>query len=108
MKPAPLLLLRIQRKTQAGGINPTFTGLAQPPYGPLLKQNVCDLCQACGVGDMSKTVSFLCKADSGFARLTGHVLMTVEDDLGGECRVAADLDGDVAPNRDRGYERSSG
>ena len=34
MKPALLLLLQLQRVTQAGGINPTLAGLTQPPYGP--------------------------------------------------------------------------
>src|ERR1700694_3399576 len=97
MKPALLLLVQVERETQAGGINPTLAGLTQPPYSPLLGQGVCDLCQASGVRDMSKTVSFLCKADAGLARLASHVLMTIQHHLGGERRMAADLDGDVAP-----------
>src|SRR5215510_3906530 len=76
MKPALFLLVQVERKTQAGGINPTLADFAQPPYHPWLGQGVCDLCEACCVRDMSKTVSFLCKADAGFARLTGYVFVT--------------------------------
>ena len=79
MKPALLLLLQLYREAQAGGINPTLAGLTQPPCSPLLGQSVCDLRQARGVRDMSKTISFFCKVDPGFARLAGHVLMTVQD-----------------------------
>ena len=46
---------------------------------------------------MSKTVALFSKVDSGFVCLASHVLMPVQDHLGGEWRVAADLDGDVAP-----------
>src|ERR1700722_2197603 len=97
MKPALPLLLQVERETQAGGINSTLAGLAQPPYSPLPGQGVCDLCQACRVRDMSKTISFLCKTDAGFARLASHVLMPVQHHLGGEGRMPADLDSDVAP-----------
>src|SRR6267154_2145427 len=75
MKPALFLLLQIERETQTGSINPTLAGRLQPPYSPLLGQGVCDLRQARGVRDMSKTISFLCKVDPGFACLAGHVLM---------------------------------
>src|SRR5207249_3106951 len=91
------LLFQVERETQAGGINPTLAGLTQPPYSPLRGQGVCDLRQAGGVRDMSKTISFLGKVDPGLACLAGHVLMTVQHHLGGERRMAADLDGDVAP-----------
>src|SRR5437660_10791282 len=87
MKPALLLLFQVERETQAGGINPTLAGLTQPPYSPLLGQGVCDLRQAGGVRDMSKTISFLCKVDPGLACLAGHVLMTVQHHLGGERRM---------------------
>jgi hypothetical protein len=63
-KPALPLLLQVEGKAQADGINPTLADLVQPPYSPGLGQGVCDLRQACGVGDMSKTVSFFSKADS--------------------------------------------
>src|SRR5882762_10145886 len=84
MKAAPLMLLQVECEAQAGGTNPTLADLAQPPYSPLRGQGVCDFRQACGVRDMSKTVSFLGKADSRLARLAGHILVTVQDDLGGE------------------------
>src|SRR5205085_3824657 len=97
MKSALLLLLQIEREAQAGGINPTLADLAQPPYSPLFGQGVCDLRQACGVSDISKTVSFFCKADPRFARPARDILMTVQDDLSWKGRMPADLDRDVAP-----------
>src|SRR5512133_399292 len=97
MKPALFLLLQVEREAQAGAINPTLAGLLQPPYSPLPGQGVCDLGQACGVRDMSKTIAIFCKADASFARLACYVLMPVEDHLGGERRMPADLDGDVTP-----------
>ena len=99
IKPAPLLFLQIEGKAQAGAIDPTLADLVQPPYSPGLGQGICDLRQACGVGDMSKTVSFLRKANSCPVRLTGYVLVPVQDDLRGEGGMPADLDGDMAPFR---------
>src|SRR5207245_2118061 len=81
--------LHIQRATAA--VDQRLKHLAQPPYSLLLRQGVCDLRQACGVGDMSKTISFFCKADPRLARLAGHVLVSVQDDLGGKGRVPADF-----------------
>ena len=46
---------------------------------------------------MSKTVSFLGKANSGLVRLAGYILVPVQHHLGGEGRMSADLDGDMAP-----------
>ncbi len=66
-------------------------------YSPLFGQDVCDLRQACGVGDIRKAVSLLGKADTGFAGLAGDVLMTIQDHLHGEGRMSADLDGEMAP-----------
>ena len=63
------------------------------------RQGICDLNQARGVGDLSKTVALLGESDSGFECLTGDVLMTIKDHLSRERRMAADLDGDVAPLR---------
>jgi len=97
LKSASLLLFQIEGETQAGGVNPTLADLAQPPYSPCFGQGVCDLRQACGVRDMSKTVSFLGKADPRLACLASYILMTVQDHLGGEGRMPADLDGDMAP-----------
>src|SRR5689334_10927315 len=95
-KPAALLLVEVERKAQAS-VDPTLADLVQPPYSPGLGQGVCDLRQACGVGDMSKTVSFLGKANSCLVRLAGYVLVPVQDHLHGEGRMPADLDGDMAP-----------
>jgi hypothetical protein len=96
-KPTLLLLFQIQSEAQATGIDPTLTDLAQPPYRRFLGQGVCDFRQACGVSYMGKTVSLLCKADPGLLRLTSNVFMPITDDLGRKRRVAADLDGHVAP-----------
>src|SRR3984893_15593970 len=76
-KPAALLLLKIEREAQTGRVNPTLADLAQSPYSPLLGQGVCDLRQACGVGDISKTVSLLGEGNAGLAGLAGDVLMAV-------------------------------
>ena len=54
---------------------------------------------------MSKTVALLGEADPRLAGLTGHVLMTVPDRLGGERRMSADLDGDVPPLGVEGMKR---
>src|ERR1700751_5775019 len=75
----------------------TLADLAQSPYSPVFGQGVCDLRQACGVGDRRKAVPFLGKDDARFARLAGNVLMTVQDHLGGEGRMPTDLDRQMAP-----------
>src|SRR5215469_3615616 len=98
-KPALALFIKVEREAQAAGINPTLANPAQSPYSPLLGQGVCDLGQAGSVGDLSKAVALLAEADPGPARLAGDVFVTVEHHLGGERRVTADLDGDVAPVR---------
>jgi hypothetical protein len=105
MKPAALLLLQVERETQAGGINPTLAGLIQSPYSLLTRQGICDVSQARSVRNVSKAVALLGKLDSGFACLAGHVFMTVQDQLGGEGRMPAELDGDVAPLRIENVER---
>ncbi len=99
MKPTLLLLVQIEREAQAGGIDPTLAELAQPPYSLLLRQGVCDLRQARRVGDMSKTVAFFGKLDTRLLRRASHIFVTIEDNLGGERRMSADLDGDMAPVR---------
>ena len=48
---------------------------------------------------MSKTISFFGKADSRFARLAGHILVTVQNDLRGERGMSADFDRNMAPVR---------
>src|ERR1700719_2843887 len=73
-------------------VNPTLADLAQSPYSPGLGQGVCDLGQTCGVRDSRKAVSLLGEGDASLARLTGNVLVAVQDHLGGEGRMPADLD----------------
>src|SRR5215471_12383069 len=92
-------------RSTTSGIDPTLADLAQSPYSPRFGQGVCDLRQACGVRDMSKTVSFLGKANSCFLRLAGHVLMAVEDHLYWKGRMPADFDCDVAPFGIQNVER---
>src|SRR5215469_17912619 len=70
-EPAALLLVKIEGEAHTG-INPTLADLAQSPYSPVLGQGVCDLRQACGVGDKSKAISFLGEGDAGLVRLTGQ------------------------------------
>src|SRR4029077_6585475 len=96
-EPTAFLLLKIEREAQTACINPTLADLAQPPYSPLFGQGVCDPRQACSVGDIGKTVALLDEADAGLAGLAGDVLMAVQDHLGGEGRMSADLDGEMAP-----------
>src|SRR5215469_9819530 len=69
---AALLLVEVEREAQAA-VDPTLADLAQSPYSPRLGQGVCDLRQACGVGDGGKTVSFLGKVEAGFARPAGDI-----------------------------------
>ena len=97
MKPAVPLLFQVEGKAQAGGINPTLADLVQSPYSPSFGQDVCDLRQACGVGNMSKTVAFFRKANSCLSRLASYVLVPVQDHLHGKRRMPTDLDRDVAP-----------
>src|SRR6202045_344143 len=105
-EPAAFLLIEVEREAQAG-IDPTLADLAQSPYRPFFGQGVCDLGQACGVRDSSKTVSFLGKADGSLARLAVAVLMTVQDHLGREGRMPADLDGEMTPCDDYCGRRDS-
>src|SRR4030095_3342759 len=53
--------------------------------------------QACGVGNVSKTVALLDKVNAGLAGLAGHVFMTIQDHLGRKRRMPADLDGHMPP-----------
>src|SRR5215467_3977550 len=88
---AALLLVEVEREAQAA-LDPTLADLAQSPYRPRLGQGVCDLGQACGVGDGGKTVSFLGKAQARFARPAGNVFVAVQDNLSGEGRMPTYLD----------------
>src|SRR6266403_3444626 len=95
---AALLLVEVEREAYTV-VNPTLADLAQSPYSPGLGQGVCDLGQTCGVRDRSKAVSLLGEGDARLARLAGNVLMAVQDHLGREGRMPADLDGQMAPVR---------
>ena len=63
VKPAVLLFLQIQRKTEAGTVDPALADLTQAPYSPRIGQGLCDFGQVCGLADDSETVSLLCKVD---------------------------------------------
>src|SRR5258706_15764372 len=80
-EPAALLLVEVEREAHTA-VNPTLADLAQSPYSPVLGQGLCDLRQAGGVRDSSKTVSLLGEGDSRLACLAGNVLMAVQDQLG--------------------------
>ena len=47
-------------------LNPTLADRLESPYSLLSRQGICDLGQARGFGDLSKTVALLGEADSGF------------------------------------------
>src|SRR6201981_937511 len=95
-KPGPLLLVEVEGEAETG-VDPTLANLAQPPYSPMLGQGVCDLRQNCGVRDSRKTISLLGERDAGLTRLAGNVFRAVQHGLGGEARVAADLDRQMTP-----------
>src|SRR6266478_4270018 len=97
-EPAALLLVEVEREAYTV-VNPTLADLAQSPYSPGLGQGICDLGQTCGVRDSSKAVSLLGEGDARLARLAGNVVMAVQDHLGREGRMPADLDGQMAPVR---------
>ena len=95
-EPAALLLVEVEREAYTV-VDPTLADLAQSPYSPGLGQGVCDLGQTCGVRDSRKAVSLLGEGDASLARLAGNILVAVQDHLGGEGRMPADLDGEMAP-----------
>src|SRR5215831_6093475 len=71
---AALLLVIVEGEADTA-VNPTLADLVQPPYSPMLGQGVCDLRQACGVGDACKAVSFFGEDGTRLARLAGHVFV---------------------------------
>src|SRR6516164_1344648 len=101
---AALLLVEVEREAQAA-VGPTLADLAQSLYSPRLGQGVCDLRQACGVGDGRKTVSFLGKVEPRFARPAGDIFVAVQDHLGGERWMPANLDRQMAPVGVKDMER---
>src|SRR5215469_16981615 len=90
------LFFRIEGQAEAG-INPTLADLGQAPYSRRGRQGVCDSRQACGVRNRSKTIPLFGKLHSRSLRPTGHILVTVQDDLGRKGRVSRDLKGDMSP-----------
>ena len=100
-KAAPFLFLQIETETETDGINPTLAELSQAPCSRLRRQGICDFCQIRGVGDGRKAVLLFAEADAGSPRLTGHVLVTVQNHLCAERRVTAHLDRQMAPGPER-------
>lgn len=91
------LLIEVQAETQAGRIDPLVADLAQAPYRRFLRQGVCDLSQACGVGNLGEAVALFSEPDPRLSGLGGDVLVAVEDDLRGERRMPGHLDRHMAP-----------
>ena len=104
-EPAAGLLVEVQPEAQAGGVDPPVADLAQAPYRRGLRQGVCDLSQACGIGDRGEAVAFLSEPDPGRAAPGGNVLVPVEDDLRAERRVPGHLDRHMSPLRVHDVER---
>ena len=96
---AAVLLGQVQPEAQAGRIDPLVADLAAAPYRRGLRQGVCDLSQACGVGDCGEAVALFSIADPRLSGLGGDVLVAVEDDLRGERRMPGHLDRHMAPLR---------
>src|SRR2546426_121139 len=90
-KPAALLFVQIQRKTETGAVDPSLAALTQSPYRPGLGQGVCDFCQLGGLGDEGETFSPLCEGDPGLTALAGHILMAIQNDLRTERRMAMSM-----------------
>jgi hypothetical protein len=93
-----LLLPTLQSEAQTS-INPTLTDPNQAPYRARGSHGVCDSGQACGVGDLCKTITLFGEGDLAFLGLTSHVFMTVEDHLSSEGRMRAEFDGQMPPLR---------
>src|SRR5712691_1987070 len=97
MEASALLLLEVQCEAQTRGVNPLFAHLGQPPYGAILGQGICDLCQACWIDNVGEAVALLAEAEVSLSGLASDALVAVEDDLRAEWRMASHFDGDVAP-----------
>src|SRR3954449_10336478 len=74
-----------------------MTWASRPIVG--LRQGVCDLSQAGGVGDAGETVALLDVTDATRPGRGGDVLMPVEDDLRPERWMPGHLDGHMSPLR---------
>ena len=55
------LIGEVEAEAQTGAVDPPVADLAQAPYSSGMRQGVCDLGQAFGVGDGGEAVAFLSK-----------------------------------------------
>ena len=91
-----LLLLKVQSEAQAARIDPTLTDLSQAPYSVSFTQGIRDLVQ--GLERTTyKAVTLLAAGDGFFAGTAFDPFVSVEHHLQGKGRMAAHLDGEVAP-----------
>jgi hypothetical protein len=93
----PLLIGQVKAEDQARGVDPPVDDLAQAPCSRILRQGVCDLGQAGRIRGLSKAVALLGEGDPGRLRGHCHILMAVQDHLGGERRMPGHLDRQVPP-----------
>ena len=61
--PGARLLGQVEAEAQAGGVDPPITDLGQAPYRRGLRQGVCELSQAGGVGEAGEAVALLDEPD---------------------------------------------
>ena len=94
---ASFLLGHIQGETEARGVNPTLADLDHAPYTAGGCHGLCDTGQACGAGNIGKTIALFCKGYIAAYCLTRHVLVAIEHDRGVKRRVGAKIDGKMAP-----------
>jgi hypothetical protein len=102
-KPTFLLLPTLQSETQAR-VDPTLTGSNQTPYRARSSHGICDPGQACGVGDLGKTIVFFGKRNLALPGLASHILMSIEDNLSGKGRMGTEFDRQVPPLRVQNME----
>src|SRR5207247_11301417 len=88
-KPAPPLLVEIERETQTRRIDPALADLAQSPYRPRVGQGVCDPREACGIRDVGETVAFFGELNALLAGLSRDPFVPIDDHLRWEGRVRA-------------------
>src|SRR3954452_2452203 len=74
-EPGALLLVDVETEAQTRGVDPPITYLGQAPYRRGLRQGVCDVSQAGGVGDLGEAVALLDEPDPGRPRGGGDVLV---------------------------------
>jgi hypothetical protein len=102
---AATLLVEVQRKALAGGVDPPVTDLAQAPYSRVLRQCICDPGQARRISNGGEAVAVLAERYPRPTCLAGHVFVPVEEDLRAERRMPGHLDRHVAPFRVNQVER---